>query len=100
MKDQSVYLNGLQSHMLGEEDANSLAGRIFKKVRSTGSESCRCCRRTPNQHPSASRHHTTTPPPHHHTTHPHQNPTTIPQHPTSTPPARHQNLTSTPPEPH
>jgi len=32
MKDQSVYLNGLQSHMLGEEDANSLAGRIFKKA--------------------------------------------------------------------
>ena len=32
METQSAYLNGLQSHMLGEEDQSSMASKIFKKA--------------------------------------------------------------------
>ena len=31
MQKQGTYLNGLQSHMLGDAEPDSLATRIFKK---------------------------------------------------------------------
>lgn len=32
MEKQSAYSNGLQTHMLGDEDTSSMASKIFKKA--------------------------------------------------------------------